>query len=47
MKFFSEGKLVEYTGGRTAKDIVAWIQKRTGLATTPLKTVAEYEALIA
>lgn len=36
LKFFANGIDVEYTGGRTANDIVNWVLKRTGETTTSL-----------
>jgi len=30
IKFFTNGKAIEFNGGRTDKDIVSWITKKTG-----------------
>lgn len=30
IKFFNNGNVIDYTGGRTADEIVNWINKRTG-----------------
>jgi protein disulfide-isomerase A1 len=43
LKFFVNGKDTEYNGGRTKADIVTWMKKKTGPATSDLKTVAEVE----
>jgi len=39
LKFFKKGVDSEYTGGRTAKEIVSWLRKRSGPAATKLETV--------
>jgi len=44
MKFFKKGKPIEYTGGRTANDIVVWLKKKTG---PPTVTVDSVEGLSA
>ncbi|GFX23191.1 protein disulfide-isomerase [Trichonephila clavipes] len=36
IKFFREGKVMEYTGGRTADDIIRWLKKKTGPPATDL-----------
>lgn len=41
IKFFKSGKKVEYGGGRTAKEIVAWLYKRTGPPAEDLETADE------
>lgn len=45
LKFFRNGNEIEYNGGRTADEIVAWVTKKTGPAATEIKTVDEFEAL--
>jgi len=45
LKFFRNGNEIEYNGGRTSEEIVAWVTKKTGPAATEIKTVEEFEAL--
>ncbi|XP_055323750.1 protein disulfide-isomerase [Sitodiplosis mosellana] len=45
LKFFRNGNEVEYNGGRTSEEIVAWVTKKTGPAAAEIKTVEEFEAL--
>lgn len=45
LKWFVDGKeAMDYSGGRTASEIVAWIKKRTGPPCTEIKTTADVEA---
>lgn len=46
LKFFRSGNDIEYSGGRSAEEIVAWVTKKTGPAAAEVKTVDEAEALI-
>ena len=49
LKFFrgSAESPSEFGGGRTAKDIVAWVTKKSAPATQPVATVEEFKALAA
>jgi len=42
LKFFKNGKDIEYTGGRTADTIVTWLEKKTG---PPAKTLPDVDAV--
>jgi len=46
LKFVKEGKYLEYTGGRVAQDIVAWVESKTGPAAETLANVEEAKAFI-
>lgn len=43
LKFFKNGKASDYTGGRTEKEILRWLEKKTGPASASISTVAELE----
>eukprot|EP01135_Chromosphaera_perkinsii_P006905 Nk52_evm60s621 gene=Nk52_evmTU60s621 len=43
LKFFANGNEIEYGGGRTASDIVAWIKKKTGPAYVKIEKAEELE----
>lgn len=46
LKFFRSGNEIEYNGGRTSEEIIAWVNKKTGPAATEIKTLEEAETLI-
>lgn len=41
IKFFVKGTPIEYNGGRTADQLIKWLQKKTGPAATTLTSVDE------
>ncbi len=41
LKFFVDGTPLDYSGGRTAEEIVLWIKKKSGPASTTLSTAAD------
>jgi protein disulfide-isomerase A1 len=45
LKFFVNGSPIEYNGGRTHPEIVNWIKKKTGPATTPLTSAEHVDEL--
>jgi len=46
LKFFKNGAASEYGGGRTADDIVSWLNKKTGPPAKPLNTAEELQAFV-
>merc|ERR1712213_288569 len=46
LKFFKNGKAMEYGGGRTADTIVNWVEKKTGPPAKALANAEEAEAFI-
>jgi protein disulfide-isomerase A1 len=47
LKFFRNGKALDYSGGRTADTIVSWLEKKTGPPAVALATVEEAKAFVA
>jgi len=45
LKFFVDGEPSEYSGGRTALEIVAWLKKKSGPATVAVTSVEELKKL--
>jgi len=46
LKFFRNGKPLEYTGGRTSDTIITWLEKKTGPPAKTLEDVDSAKALI-
>jgi hypothetical protein len=32
LKFYTDGKAIDYTGGRTLKEILDWVNKKTSIS---------------
>ncbi|KPJ07294.1 Protein disulfide-isomerase [Papilio machaon] len=47
LKFFKNGNPVDYTGGRQADDIVAWLKKKTGPPAVEVTSAEQAKELIA
>jgi len=45
LKFFVDGTPLEFTGGRTAEEIIQWLKKKSGPASTTVSTVDELKKL--
>ena len=46
LKFFRNGSPIEYSGGRSADDIVTWLSKKTGPAAKELESVEAAEEFV-
>lgn len=44
LKFFRDGKIMEYSGGRVAEDIIKWLKKKTGPPAQTLSNAEEAKA---
>ncbi|CAH2039453.1 unnamed protein product, partial [Iphiclides podalirius] len=47
LKFFKKGSPIDYTGGRQADDIIAWLKKKTGPPATEITSAEQAKELIA
>lgn len=45
LKFMVKGSAINYEGGRVEKDIISWIEKKTGPVTSEIKTTVELDQL--
>jgi len=43
LKFYSNGKYLDYTGGRKSEEIIQWVKKKSGPPSTEINTVEEVE----
>jgi protein disulfide-isomerase A1 len=46
LKFYRNGKVIDYSGGRTADEIVNWIEKKTGPAARTLTSQDEVDKFL-
>lgn len=46
IKFFKKGKIVDFTGGRTAEEMVSWLKKKTGPPAKEVDSVEDLKAFI-
>ncbi|CAG9088637.1 unnamed protein product [Plutella xylostella] len=47
LKFFKNGNAIDYTGGRTAEDIIVWLKKKTGPPAHEIKSSEDAKEFIA
>ncbi|XP_022093541.1 protein disulfide-isomerase 2-like [Acanthaster planci] len=45
IKFFKNGQVIDYSGGRTSEEIITWLNKKTGPPAKAVETVEEAEKL--
>ncbi|XP_038053242.1 protein disulfide-isomerase-like [Patiria miniata] len=45
LKFFKDGQVKDYSGGRTTAEIITWLEKKTGPPAKAIETPEEAEAL--
>ncbi|KRZ74214.1 Protein disulfide-isomerase 2, partial [Trichinella papuae] len=46
LKFFKDGNIIEYNGGRTAEDIVSWLKKKSGPVAVQLEDAEAAEEFV-
>jgi len=46
LKFYRNGKVIDYSGGRTADEIVNWIEKKTGPAARTITAQDDLDAFL-
>ena len=45
LKWFKDGQASEFTGGRTAADVVSWVNKKSGPVPMPANSVEEAKSI--
>lgn len=46
MKFFINGKPIDYKGGRTSNDLISWIERKSGPPSTEVSTSTDIDDAI-